>query len=150
LNNIFNEDFQEFITLLNKNNVDYILVGGYSVILHGYSRTTGDLDVWINPEKENYKKLINACIDFGLMIDDLTEENFLHNDQIDVFTFGRPPVSIDIMKSVKGLEFEQTYANSIIVDVDGIKTRIVHKNQLIESKKASNRSKDKDDLEHLS
>ena len=119
------------------------------MILHGYSRTTGDLDVWVNPEKENYKKLINACSEFGLMTDDLTEYNFLENDNIDVFTFGRPPVSIDIMKSVKGLEFNQTFANSILAEVDGIKTRVVHKNQLIEAKKASNRPKDQDDLEHL-
>jgi len=60
-------DFQEFITILNNYEVDYILVGGYSVILHGYSRTTGDLDVWVKPEKNNYKKLVNACIEFGLM-----------------------------------------------------------------------------------
>ena len=43
---------------------------------------------------------------FGLMIEDLTELNFLYDDQIDVFTFGRPPVSIDIMKKVKGLDFD--------------------------------------------
>jgi len=82
-------------------------------------------------------------------MDDLTEYNFLENNNIDVFTFGRPPVSIDIMKSVKGLEFENTYENSFIAEVDGIKIRVVHKNQLIEAKRASNRPKDKDDLEHL-
>jgi hypothetical protein len=39
--NIFNDDFRDFIRALNKANVEYILVGGYSVILHGYARTTG-------------------------------------------------------------------------------------------------------------
>ena len=79
------------------------------MILHGYTRTTGDLDVWVNPTLINFKKLHKACFDFGLALDDLTEDNFLRNDDIDVFTFGRPPISIDLMKKVKGLDFDETY-----------------------------------------
>ena len=48
MGNIFNKDFRDFIAALNKNEVRYILVGGYSVILHGYSRTTGDMDFWVD------------------------------------------------------------------------------------------------------
>ncbi len=44
MNNIFNEDFRDFITALNDQKVKYILIGGFSVILHGYARTTGDMD----------------------------------------------------------------------------------------------------------
>ena len=64
MGNIFNEDFHDFISALNDNEVEYILVGGYSVILHGYSRTTGDLAIWINKEKENYFKLVKAFEEF--------------------------------------------------------------------------------------
>ena len=150
MTNIFNEDFQEFIKELNKWEVQYILVGGYSVILHGYSRTTGDLDLWVNPELDNFQNLLRACTEFGLMTQDLTVENYLDNDNIDVFTFGRPPVSIDIMKKVKGLEFDHCYESAVVMEVDGIKTRVIHKNHLIEAKKASDRPKDQDDIEHLS
>jgi hypothetical protein len=52
MGNIFNEDFRDFITALNKSQVDYMLVGGYSVILHGYSRTTGDMDIWVEKKKQ--------------------------------------------------------------------------------------------------
>lgn len=45
MGNIFNPDFKEFLLALNKHNVEYIIVGGYAVILHGYSRTTGDIDI---------------------------------------------------------------------------------------------------------
>lgn len=86
---IFNDDFQEFLQHLNHYEVEYVLVGGYSVILHGYTRTTGDLDVWVNPTAMNFKKLHQACFEFGLSLDDLTEDNFLRNDDIDVFSFGR-------------------------------------------------------------
>jgi predicted nucleotidyltransferase len=149
MNNIFNSDFQEFIEELNKYDVAYILVGGYSVIIHGYNRTTGDLDVWVKPVKPNFDKLIAACSGFGLSTDDLTEENFLANDELDVFTFGRPPVSIDIMTKVKGLDFDETYALSQIAEIDGVKIRVIHKNHLIQAKEAAGRSKDHDDIEHL-
>ena len=77
--NIFNSDFREFILALNNNKVEYILVGGYAVILHGYRRTTGDLDIWVNTTKENYQKLLTAYNEFGLPVTDITADNFLHN-----------------------------------------------------------------------
>jgi len=54
---LFNRDFQDFLEALNKAGVDYILVGGYAVILHGYVRSTADMDVWVNKTKENYEHL---------------------------------------------------------------------------------------------
>jgi len=53
MGNIFNEDFRDFIDALNKAEVKYILVGGFSVILHGYSRTTSDMDIWVERNLEN-------------------------------------------------------------------------------------------------
>ena len=46
--NIFNDDFREFIKALNDTGVQYLLVGDYAVIIHGYRRTTGDMDIWVN------------------------------------------------------------------------------------------------------
>ena len=56
-NNIFNVDFLEFLEFLTKHQVEYLLVGGYAVVLHGYIRSTGDMDLWIDRTNENYKKL---------------------------------------------------------------------------------------------
>ena len=58
--NNLNQDFVEFIDALNKASVRYILVGGYAVIYHGYNRTTGDLDIWVEATKENYQCLKKA------------------------------------------------------------------------------------------
>jgi len=95
--NIFNEDFRDFVAALNKNEVRYILVGGFAVILHGYSRTTGDMDIWVDRTSENYLKLQAAFSDFGMPVFDMTEDNFLNHPIWDVFTFGIPPVAIDTM-----------------------------------------------------
>jgi hypothetical protein len=147
--NIFHEDFSDFIKALNNCQVEYILVGGYSVILHGYSRTTGDLDIWVNTTKDNYKKLAAAFYEFGMSLFDMSEDNFLNNRQIDVFTFGRPPVSIDIMKEVKGLEFDEAYKNSNLVEIESISIRLVDYRDLLKAKKATSRSKDINDIENL-
>lgn len=150
MRNIFNEDFRDFISALNNNDVDYILVGGYSVILHGYSRTTGDLDIWVNKEKKNYSKLVKAFAEFKMPVFDMNEEMFLNNPELNVFTFGRPPRSIDIMTSVKGLDFSETFKTSKMVEVENLKVRLIHLNQLLQAKKASGRHKDLNDIENLS
>ena len=149
MGNIFNKDFQEFIMALNSANVEYILVGGYAVILHGYHRTTGDLDIWINPTLENFKKMKIAFFEFGLPTDVISENDFLNINEFEVFTFGRPPVSIDIMTSVKGLDFEEAYKSSVLNETEGFQIRLISYNQLIKAKKSSNRYRDLNDIAQL-
>lgn len=146
---IFNEDFRDFIMALNDAEVRYLLVGGYSVILHGYARTTGDLDIWVQRTGENYEKLKTAFLKFGMPVFDMTAENFLHHDIWDVFTFGVPPVAIDIMVSVKGLEFDTAFQHAVEFNDEGLRVRVIQMADLIRSKKASNRPKDQDDLQNL-
>jgi len=149
MGNIFNDDFREFIQALNNHDVKYILVGGYSVILHGYSRTTGDMDIWVERSQENYRKIFNAFFQFGMPVFDMTKENFLNHPDWEVFSFGRPPVSIDLMIIVKGLNFEECYANSVFFEEDGLKIRTINYSDLMVAKKAAARAKDINDLENL-
>ena len=147
--NIFNEDFRDFIDALNKQAVEYMLVGGYAVILNGYRRSTGDMDVWVNVTAENHKRLLKAYLSFGLPASDINEENFLRNEEMDVFTYGIPPVCIEILKKVKGCDFEEAYKISKTYDENGLQIRFIHINTLVEAKTASGRHKDLDDIEKL-
>jgi predicted nucleotidyltransferase len=149
MGNIFNQDFRDFLRALNEEDVRYILVGGYSVILHGYSRTTGDMDIWVERSVENYELIKNAFQRFGMPVFDMTEMNFLEHPNWDVFTFGNPPVAIDLMIKVAGLNFEEVYERSVIFEEDGLQIRTIHKNDLIQAKKNAGRAKDKNDLENL-
>ena len=149
MGNIFNADFREFIQSLNNSNVQYILVGGYSVILHGYSRTTGDMDIWVKKDEENYNKLVMAFQEFKMPLFDMTKENFMNNMSIDVFTFGQAPVSIDLMTNVKGLTFNDSYANSQIYELEDLNIRVINYDDLIKAKQASGRPRDLDDIEKL-
>lgn len=149
MGNIFNEDFKDFIKALNSAKVEYVLVGGYSVILHGYPRTTGDMDIWVNRTLENYQKLLRAFAEFKMPVFDMTQENFLTHNEWDVFRFGRKPNQIDIMVQVKGLEFKKAFSKSKIYTIEKIKIRTVRLQDLIQAKKAAGRFKDLDDIEQL-
>ncbi len=147
---VLNEDFREFLQSLNDNNVKYILVGDYAVILHGYRRVTGDMDIWVNRTKENYSKLVKAFFQFGMSVFDMSEEKFLDTESADVFSFGRPPVSIDILTRLKGVDFEIAFTQALQFDENGLLVRFIHLNDLIGAKKASALHKDLDDIEKLS
>ena len=116
---MFNVDFRDFLEALRQQQVRYVLVGGYSVILHGYSRTTGDLDIWVEKTAANYEQLARAFQQFGMPTFDMTADNFLFRPEFDVFTFGRPPVAIDIITTLKGLDFAEAYAQAADVEVEG-------------------------------
>ena len=150
MGNIFNDDFRDFIRALNNHKVDYLLVGGYAVILHGYRRSTGDMDVWVKNDKQNYQKLSKAFYDFGLPLLDMTEENFLNSQEMDVFSYGRPPVSIEILTAVKGCDFDDAFKLSDVHIEEELPIRFINLNNLRDAKKAAGRYKDLDDLEKLS
>lgn len=149
MGNIFNADFRDFLEALRQNNVRYVLVGGYSVILHGYSRTTGDLDIWVEKTPANYAQLVLAFRQFGMPMFDMTADNFLYRSEFDVFTFGRPPVAIDIMTAVKGLAFTEAYAQASDTEVEGLTIRLIHYQHLLEAKRAAGRPRDQNDLDNL-
>ncbi len=149
MGNLFNPDFRDFLQALNNCGVDYILVGGYAVILHGYERVTADIDIWVRCTSENYQKLTQAFRAFGMPIFGMTLKNFLDSERWDVFRFGRKPVAIDIMTKVKGLDFEAAFNKSEIRIVDNIPVRLVHYHHLIFAKKQAGRHKDLNDLENL-
>lgn len=148
MGNLFNKDFRDFIEALNNHNVDYILVGGYSVIIYGYSRTTGDMDIWVKQTPRNYQKIVKAFNSFGMPTFDMTESNFL-GLEMDVFRFGSPPVRIDLMTKVLGMDFEKTYENVSQYKDDGLIVNVIHINDLKKAKLASGRNKDLNDLENL-
>lgn len=150
MGNIFNLDFQEFLLALNNNEVNYVLVGGYSVIYHGFPRTTGDLDIFVEVSKSNYDKLAQAFEEFHMPLFDMTEDSFLYQSQINVYTFGRPPICIEILKEISGFTFQEINNNALNTVFEEIPMKIIHINDLRRNKKMSGRAKDINDLENLS
>jgi hypothetical protein len=146
---IFNQDFQDFIRALNEQEVAYMLVGGYAVILHGYPRTTGDMDIWVEPTVDNYSRLTRAFQAFGMLTFDMTEAKFLQPDRYDVFTFGVPPVAIDLMTKVKGLDFSAAQKNATWHEFADFRVQVIGFQALLTAKAAAGRPRDLNDLEQL-
>jgi hypothetical protein len=107
------------------------------------------MDIWVKKDIANYNLIVNAFREFKMPVFDMTEENFLHNSHIDVFTFGQAPVCIDLMTTVKGLDFDEAYAHSQIHSIESLAIRMVSYEDLLIAKKASGRPRDQDDIEKL-
>ena len=140
-------DFKDFLQLLNLAKVEYLLVGGYAVGVHGYPRTTGDLDIWVAATPANAEKIAQVLVDFGFSTESVKPEMFTKVRQ--VVRMGVPPVAIDVITSASGVDFADCYARRQMQTIDGVEVTIIHPDDLKANKKASGRPKDLDDLENL-
>jgi predicted nucleotidyltransferase len=141
------KDFKEFLKLLNANQVEYLLIGGYAVGYHGYPRATADMDIWIAIKPENSTRLINVFNEFGFSDSVLKSDIFLKEDQI--IRIGLPPIRIEVVTTISGVSFDECYSERVIDKIDGIKVNLIDLKHLKINKKASGRHKDLNDLENL-
>lgn len=142
-----NENFTDFIALLNKHHVKYVLVGGWAVIFEGYSRMTGDMDFFIEAEETNAEKLMKVIKEFMGSSVGFIKEDFIKEEN--VIMLGRPPFRIDILTAISGVSFGDAYNTSKIYSDEGIEIRCIHISELIKNKKATGRLKDLADAEML-
>jgi hypothetical protein len=140
-------DFSEFLRLLNEREVKYLLVGGYAVGYHGYVRATADMDIWIRRDRENAERVVEALQAFGFGVSELKPELFLSSER--VVRMGVPPMRIEILTSISGVEFDDCYASRIEEKWEDGTVRIISLAKLKQNKRASGRLKDLSDLEHL-
>jgi predicted nucleotidyltransferase len=144
---MLNEDYKDMLLALFDEKVKYMLVGAYALAVHGYPRATMDIDIWIMPSSQNADAVMSAIHRFGAPLHNLTKEDLQKDGTI--FQIGVAPRRIDIITAVSGLRFEETFARSLSVDIEGIKVHIPSIEDLILNKRASGRTKDLADAEAL-
>ena len=140
-------DFKEFLKLLNSYEVEYLLVGGYAVGYYGYPRATGDMDIWIAVHPDNANKLMRVLGDFGFGTVGISEALFLQENK--VIRMGNPPIRIEILTSISGVEFSECYAQRVSDVIDNVQVNLINLLHLKQNKKAASRYKDLDDLDNL-
>ena len=140
-------DFKEFLRLLNSEKVDYLLVGGYAVGVHGYPRSTADLDVWVAVGEENAARLGRVLEQFGFSSKSLLAADLLREGRI--LRMGVPPLRIEIMTRASGVSFHECYAARVVASIDGIEVNVIDLDHLKVNKRAAGRLKDLADLEKL-
>lgn len=140
-------DFAEFLRSLRSNGAEYLLVGGYAVGLYGYPRATADIDVWVRRSPRNAEKVVAAIRSSGFDVPALSVELLMKPDQ--VIRMGLPPLRIEVLTSVTGVEFEECWASRNEMLLGGEPVWLPKLEDLKKNKAASGRPKDLEDLRHL-
>ena len=144
---IIQQDFSEFLRLLGKYDVDYMIVGGYAVAVHGYPRFTRDLDVFYRNDTENTERLKKALLEFGFPSDDLKDELF--SEEGTIIQFGAPPCQIDLLNRISGVVYSEAKAHIVTARYGEVEIRVIGKEHLLINKTSTDRLKDKADAEEI-
>ena len=140
-------DFKEFLKLLNAHQVEYLLIGGYTVAYYGYPRATADIDIWIAVNPANAERIVTVLKEFGFSPPELSPQLFLKDWQI--IRLGVPPVRIELATTISGVNFAECYAQCVVDLLDGVKVNLISLQHLKLNKKAAGRHQDLADLENL-
>lgn len=141
-------DFSEFLRLLNKHEVKYLLVGGCAVGFHGDVRgATADMDIRVEREQSNAERLVGVLHEFGFGDSHPNPRTFLEESR--VIRMGVPPIRIEILTSVSGIGFKECYPERIVESWDDVSVNLISLPKLKVNKRASGRLKDLSDLEYL-
>ena len=147
--NILAEVHKKILKELTENKVEFILIGGYAVVYHGYVRTTGDLDIWIKPDNNNKLKLIATLKQHGIINEDLEKIKALNFTTVIAFHVGVEPTKIDFISKISNIDFDSASKNAAYFPMQNFQIPILNLNDLILSKISTNRPKDKADIDEL-
>lgn len=141
------KDYEEFLSLLNKHNVKYCIIGAFAVAFYAKPRYTKDIDILIEPSKDNAQKVLNAIGEFGfgklaVSTEDLTQEG-------NILQLGYEPLRIDLLNKLEGFEFQDIWQNRVTSDYGSEKVYFIGLDDLIKNKKMSGRPSDKIDIDLL-
>lgn len=143
------DDFRDLLFEFNHAGVRYVVVGAHALGVHGVPRATVDLDVWIEPTRENAQRVWNALAAFGAPLDslELRLDDFIRPDT--VVQLGLPPLRIDILTSASGVTFDEAWADHVEAPFGDLTVHFMGRETLTRNKRATGRMKDLGDLESL-
>ncbi|MCM8779049.1 MAG: nucleotidyltransferase [Candidatus Omnitrophica bacterium] len=140
-------DYRELLKTLNRHRVRYLVVGAYAVIYYTEPRYTKDLDIWIEPKRENAQKVYKALKEFGAPLKGIRVDDFTNRKL--VYQIGVEPVRVDIIMGIPNLKFDLAWKQRTIAIFEGVKINILGIKELIKSKKTTKRKTDLSDVESL-
>lgn len=142
------QDFKELLSAFNAGQVRYLIVGGYAVSFHAQPRATKDLDILIGADPENSKAVYTALAKFGAPIEGLNAKDFAEPGNF--FRMGTPPVMVDIMPKISGVEFEQAWRRRVDVRIDDdLSVPFISRQDLVVAKISAGRAQDLIDVDAL-
>jgi len=140
------DQLQNVFASFQKNDVKYLVIGGIAAVLYGVPRATFDLDVLIEPTKDNVERLLSAMIEAGLGTASLTNAEDVLSKEITIFT---DRIRLDVQTSTPGISFEQAWQRRVTMNYRGQTLEVISVGDLIASKTAAGRDVDLEDVRIL-
>jgi len=145
---MLNRDYAEMLQCLEKHGVDHLVVGAYALAGHGLPRSTGDIDIWVRPDRANAARVYRALAEFGAPLSQVSVETFSYPGV--VFQIGVAPCRIDLLTRISGdIDFDEAYMNRMDCALGGVALHVLGIEALIENKLAAGRPKDLEDVRLL-
>ncbi len=137
---LYSQEHLKLLRNLLEFNVKFILIGGHAAIYYGVNRNTGDIDILVEPTKENGQRLLDALRKMELEIPKIAPEEF--QSEL-VLSFGLSPDAADILTFTPGIEFNSAFRNAQIIDFSGLKIPVIDIKDLIKNKESLQRKGEK-------
>lgn len=142
-----NPDFRDLLSEFGAGDVRFLIVGGYAVNFHGVHRLTKDLDVWVDPEATNARKVWEALAKFGAPLRDVDAKDLAQPGM--VLQIGVVPNRVDIITTTAGIEFADAWKNRVKSTYGGVAVYYIGAGDLVINKRAVGRPRDKQDVRSL-
>ena len=142
-----NQDFVDLLRAFVDNDVRFLVVGAYALAIHGRPRATGDLDIWIQPSRDNAARVMRALAAFGAPLDQISESDFASPGV--TYQMGVAPGRIDILTDLTGLTFDEAWPGRIARPFGDVTVDVIGLTEFIRNKRATGRAKDLGDIEGL-
>ena len=144
-----NEDFTDLLQAFTDLGVRFLVVGAHALAVHGHPRATGDLDVWVPPDRDNAARVWAALQRFGAPIEatGIVEEDFATPGI--VVQVGLPPRRIDLLTAITGVKFEDAWPRRTLHPVGGLEIPFIGREDLLMNKRATGCAQDLADAEFL-
>jgi len=140
------DQLQNVFASFQKNDVKYLVIGGIAAVLYGVPRATFDLDVLIEPTRDNVERLLSAMIEAGLGTASLTNAEDVLSKEITIFT---DRIRLDVQTSTPGISFEPAWQRRVTMNYRGQTLEVISVGDLIASKTAAGRDVDLEDVRIL-
>ncbi len=141
------KDFRDLLRAFVAHDVRFLVVGAYALAVLGRPRATGDLDVWVDATAGNAPRTLAALREFGAPLHELGLDDLSHPGV--VYQIGLPPLRIDVLTAIDGVEFRAAWRRRIAADFDGVEVPVIGKADFLVNKRATGRLKDLADAESL-
>lgn len=143
------QDYEDLLREFVEAEVEFVLIGGWAVAVHGHGRATDDMDVLVRASEENAAKVYAALQRYGAPLAAHGVTSGLFGKEQYGYRMGRKPLLIEILTTIDGVTFDDAMEDAVFVQVRGLRVPVIGRRALLVNKRASGRAKDFADIAAL-